>query len=425
MSSLENANDQQIWFFSHSYLPARGGIENYIREAGRQLLKRGYRVGVICRRFEMGLSEEEVIEGIRVIRHPDFTVPRHLLLFKHRYLAGMIARWLEDTALLREGIAVCRYPLYGYALSLLSEHHPSLYIPASIWADLAARMITPNRIKERLFARLWKRQMILMEKTALEEADRVVAFSRNISDQLREAYRIDRERIVINPPGVDGERFSPSPPSPELIKELNLNAATPIILSVGRLSPEKNLPFLLEALAPLLKSGNITLLLVGDGPMKKKLKEDILRSGLEGYVRLTGMVQRPEEYYSLARIFVSVSRYESFGQTLLEAMASGIPVVALQDDRVAVRVAAGEIVRDGESGYLVPENPSSLRAKIERLLTDEELRRKFGVRGREICRERFSWDRHVDELLNVMNNFIEYSAYGANVKNEDVGIKRR
>lgn len=402
MSSIEKSTSHQIWFLSHSYLPARGGIENYIREVGRQFLERGYRVGVICRRFKPNLAEDEEIEGIRVIRHPDFTVPRHLLLSKPRYLAGMIARWLDDAAILREGIVICRYPLYGYALSILTGHVPSLYIPASIWADLASRMIPPDRIKERLFARLWKKQMIFMERTALEGADRVVAFSRNMSDQLRDAYRIDRERIVINPPGVDREKFSPSPPSPELIKELNLNPAIPVILSLGRLSPEKNLSFLFDALAPLLKTEKITLLLVGDGPMKTKLKKDIRRSGLVGSVRLTGMVQRPEQYYSLAQIFVSVSRYESFGQTMLEAMASELPVVALKDDQAAIRVAAGEIVRDGETGYLVPDNPSFLREKIELLLADEELRRKFGARGREICRERFSWERHIVGLLTLL-----------------------
>jgi len=116
------------------------------------------------------------------------------------------------------------------------------------------------------------------------------------------------------------------------------------------------------------------------------------------------MARRPEAYYSLAKIFVSVSRYESFGQTILEAMASELPVVALKDDQAGIRVAAGEIVRDGETGYLVPENPSSLRAKIEMLLQDEELRRELGLRGREVCRERFSWGRHIDSLLATLNH---------------------
>jgi 1,2-diacylglycerol 3-alpha-glucosyltransferase len=225
-----------------------------------------------------------------------------------------------------------------------------------------------------------------------------------MSDQIQASYRIDRELILINPPGVDLKKFSPTPPNPELVRELNLNPSIPVVLSLGRLSPEKNLPFLFDALAPLLKAGKITLLLVGDGPMKKKLEEDIHRSGLEASVRLAGLALRPEAYYSLARIFVSVSRYESFGQTILEAMASELPVVALRDDRPGIMVASAEIVGAGKTGYLIPDNPAVLREKIELLLEDEELRREFGLRGREVCRERFSWDRHVDGLQTALNN---------------------
>lgn len=390
-----------IWMLSHTYLPAMGGIENYLRETGRLLIKRGYRVGIICRRTDPALPEEEEIEGIRVIRHPDFSVPKNRLLVKPRYLTSRIAHWLGTTGYLNRGWALCRYPHYQCALSSLPTPPPSLYIPASVWPVLASRMISPGRVKEKFFARWWKRQMYTMERAALEKASRVIVFSRNMSDQIREAYGIDRERIQITPPGVDQTRFSPRLPDRRLLEELRLKSSVPVILYLGRLSPEKNLLFLLKSLSPFLLSRRASLLLAGNGPMKPALEKEVSRMGVSSSVRFTGPIREPERYYSLAQIFVSVSRYESFGQTLLEAMASGLPVITLKDAPPAIRVSSGEIVEDGKTGFTIPENSSSLREKINLLLDSEVLRHKLGQRGRDLCRARFSWEKHVSELIQI------------------------
>ena len=131
----ENPNNQ-VWLLSHSYLPARGGIENYLREVSRCLLALGYRPAVICRGGP-GLAAEEVIEGTRVIRHPDFPVPRAKLFSKHLYLAGRIAGWLQESPYCRTGWTLSRYPHYQYALSALDGRCPGMYLPAAIWPALA------------------------------------------------------------------------------------------------------------------------------------------------------------------------------------------------------------------------------------------------------------------------------------------------
>lgn len=399
MSSAEKTNEDQIWFLSHAYLPAIGGIENYLREIGRHFLKIGYRVGVICRRTDPHLPEEEEIEGVRVIRHPDFAVPGRHLPAKHRYLTGEIARWLEESELLREGLVICRYPHYQCALSRLGEAPPSLYIPASVWPALAARMIPPGRIKEKIFARIWRRQVTILEKTALEEAGRVVVFSHNMLAQLKDYYGIAPERITVNPPGVDPNRFAPELPDPSLREELQLHPGIPVVMYVGRFSPEKNLLFLLRSLSPLLKEGKARLLIVGEGPTRGTLEGEIEARGVRDAVRFTGRVREPEKYYPLADVFVSVSRYESFGQSILEAMASGLPVVALEHSPPRVMVAAPEIIEDGASGFTVPENGAAFRAKVEQLLSSPRLREEMGRRGREICLERFAWEDHVSGLI--------------------------
>lgn len=387
---------------SHTYLPAIGGIENYLREVGKVLLKNGHRPIVICRRHLSDLPEEETIEGIRVIRHPDFPVPRSKLYSKHTYLTEQIASWLRESSYCRDGLALCRYPHYQYVLSSLTGHCPCAYLPASVWPALAPLTVSAGSIKERFFAWLWRKQVSTLERVALEKASRVIVFSRNMRDQLESFYGIDPDSVVINPPGVDTNRFRPRPPDSELLRSLNLRPETPRVLFLGRFSPEKNLVFLVRSLSPLLRAGKVNLLLAGEGPLKLTLKRKINRMKLGAAVRVVNPMVKPEKTYSLADIFVSASRYESFGQSILEAMASGLLVVALKHSPPRIMAAASEIIEEGASGFTIPEDGTALRAKVEDILSSPRLREEMGKRGREICRERFTWDGHVSRILSEL-----------------------
>ncbi len=392
----ENLNSQ-VWLLSHSYLPARGGIENYLREVARSLIGKGYRPAVICR-GGTGLSAEEEIEGVRVIRHPDFPVSRHKLFSKHLYLAEKIAGWLRESPYCRTGWSLCRYPHYQFALSALEGGCPGIYLPAAVWPALAPLSSSAGGLKARFFELWWRRQAAYLERESLRRADRVMVFSRNILSQLERFHGIDPRTVTVNPPGVDSERFRPRPPAEEMLRSLKLDPSRRRILFLGRLSPEKNLIFLLRALAPLLREDRAELLLAGDGPLRAILEKEIERLNLGSSARVLPPTERPEDLYPLGDIFVSPSRYESFGQTILEAMASGLPVVALKSAPPKILTAAAEIIEDGRSGYTVAEDPAELRNRVKELLASPELRKQMGQAGREISRERFNWGNHLREL---------------------------
>jgi len=397
---VSNNTDNQVWLLSHSYLPARGGIETYLRELSRRLIGQGLQPAVICRGGP-DLPAEEEIEGVRVIRHPDFPVPRSRLFSKHLYFAGKIAAWLKASPYCCTGWALCRYPHYQFALSTLDDRCPSLYLPAAVWPALAPLAAAAGGPKARFFELWWRRQVACLEKKALRQADRVAVFSRNMISQLERFYGLAPRSATVIPPGVDTERFRPRPPDPETLRRLGLPEGAPRILFLGRLSPEKNLIFLLRSLEPLMKNNRAALLLAGDGPLRAPLERKIQSRGLETTVRLLPPTGRPEDYYQLGDIFVSPSRYESFGQSILEAMASGLPVIALKSSPPRIMTAAEEIIEEGASGYTVSGEPSELRTRIEELLSSPRSRERMGQRGREICRERFSWERHVKKLLSL------------------------
>jgi glycosyltransferase involved in cell wall biosynthesis len=154
----------------------------------------------------------------------------------------------------------------------------------------------------------------------------------------------------------------------------------PEVLYVGRLSPEKNVDTLVEAL------GDLNLVVAGDGPLRDLVPNAL---GAVPHAEVERLLER-------AAVVVAPSDREGFGLAAAEAMAFGRPVVA----------AAGggllELISDGETGLLVPpRDPEALRTAVERLLADPELRERLGQAARARARERFGWDAVIERTLEV------------------------
>jgi glycosyltransferase involved in cell wall biosynthesis len=155
---------------------------------------------------------------------------------------------------------------------------------------------------------------------------------------------------------------------------------------VGRLDPvkaQRDLLAALERLAP--RHPSLRLEFVGDGPLRDALAAEARERGIADRVRFRGEVARPEDAYAAFDVFALPSLNEGISNTILEAMASGLPVVA-------TRVGGNpELVVEGATGTLVsPENPAELAAAIERYLDDPALRRAHAAAGRERAERDFS-----------------------------------
>jgi glycosyltransferase involved in cell wall biosynthesis len=152
------------------------------------------------------------------------------------------------------------------------------------------------------------------------------------------------------------------------------------VLYVGRLSPEKNLDTLVEAV------GDLNLVVAGDGPLRDLVPQAL---GAVPHAEVERLLER-------ASVLVAPCEREGFGLAAAEAMAFGRPVVA------AAGGALLELVADGETGILVPpRNAEALRAGVLRLLGDSELRGRLGETARERARARFGWDAVIDRTLEV------------------------
>ncbi len=230
----------------------------------------------------------------------------------------------------------------------------------------------------------------IFRRLTYSAADMVFTVTRELRDyHARQAWmRPERISVIFN--GVDTRRFSPcSETRVRLRKEFGFADECLVVGSVGRLVPIKDYPTLLNAAEQLLHRGiNLYVLLVGKGPLLESLQRQVQNSRLlSGRVLFTGASDRVPELLNAMDVFVLPSLGEGMSNTLLEAMACGLPLVATR--------AGGnsEIVEDGESGWLyTPARVEELADRLEHLSTHVEIRSRLGQNAREQALRQFSLD---------------------------------
>ncbi len=191
-----------------------------------------------------------------------------------------------------------------------------------------------------------------------------------------------KKKLSVIPNGIDTARFSAVLPveRSEERKRWGVLPDVPVIGFVGRVEEKtKKLTHLIEAFAHLKRfKPTAVLLIVGDGPDRKMLDALVISQGLTGAVMFVGAQRNVEKIYPLMDVYVQPSVSEGFGLSLLEAMASGVPIVATKTGGIP------EVVVDGKTGILVPpRNPLALSKAMEDLLSDPNLSRKMGNSGRK------------------------------------------
>jgi glycosyltransferase involved in cell wall biosynthesis len=214
---------------------------------------------------------------------------------------------------------------------------------------------------------------------ALRYADRVLVNSPVIVERLR-SRGIPESRVTVVPNGVDLSRFHPRVGNGAVVN----GAVT--IATLGNLRPEKGIGDFVEA-AALIRSRapSCRFVVWGDGVSRAELEKRASELGLNGSLELRGATGEPEEAMREMDIFVLPSHSEASSNSLLEAMASGLPIVATRIGGIP------EMVEHGTNGYLVPARaPNELAERVLDLVRDPQARRRFGAESERIARERFS-----------------------------------
>ena len=207
-------------------------------------------------------------------------------------------------------------------------------------------------------------------------ADLIVATSQGVADDLTRAFAIDpgRIRVIHNPVDLDRVRAASAEPiDPQVLP----SGSGPLIVAAGRLADAKNYPLMIDAFAALRKETPARLCILGQGELEEALRKLIAERGLGESVSLGGFQSNPWKYIARADVFLLTSRYEGFGNVLIEAMACGVPVVATTSP------GTRDIVRHGRDGLLVETHtaPAIVGALLS-ILQSRERRDAMAIEAR-------------------------------------------
>jgi glycosyltransferase involved in cell wall biosynthesis len=217
-------------------------------------------------------------------------------------------------------------------------------------------------------------------------AELVVVPSPSAAQAARDWSGVPADKLRVIPNAVDVEQFENlNPPVDE--KPLPVGF-------IGRLDPIKRLPDLIRAVGFL--RGRVRLHIFGEGAQRPELEALVRHLQLAEIVTLHGAVPRPQDALRRIGLLVLPSKAEGFGLVLIEAMAAGIPVLATNVPGIR------DVVRNDETGVLVPCEPRALAAGLERCVENPDLRRQLAAAGREDVRRRFTWSAVLPQYRELL-----------------------
>ena len=363
------------------YLPHVGGAERQLQQLAPRLRDLGFDLHILTRR-ERGLARFEEIDGIPV----------------HRLPAGGPKAWAAFTFTVTALWKLIRLrPAILHAHEILTPATIVLYARRLLRRPVLVKVLRGGgrgdiyKLKKRPF---WKSYL----RSLIRNVDIFLVISQEIDREL-EALGVPAEKRLFLPNGVDAVRCIPiSEQRKEKLRlQLGLPLQATLVVFAGRLVPEKRVDHLLRVWGDVRsKHPAACLLILGDGEEQARLRE----MRVEG-AQLPGRVDDAVRYLQAADLFVLPSSTEGLSNSMLEAMSCGLPVLATSIG------GAPDVIRHGESGYLVPpDDLSALQDGLETLLGDPSLRLTLGANARQRILAEFSLDSMARRLSGLYQQLL-------------------
>ncbi len=253
----------------------------------------------------------------------------------------------------------------------------------------------------------WRRLPFLLDRTlkrrneanAFRAADATVFDSHRTRETVTRAYGLNADTCHTIHGGVDADHFAPVDEAErnEIRTSLGLGDDDLVLAWTGRLSPEKNVELLIGA-ASQCRCRLRRVFIVGDGPTRSELETLSRQTRVEHIVTFTGEQSDVRPYLHAADVFVFPSRSESFGGSLVEAMACGLPCIALRPSDADIQNASEEILGDGDGVLVEADDAAALASVVDLLALDHARRRRLGDLARRRAVSQFTWSTAGREL---------------------------
>lgn len=397
----------------HNLCISRGGAERLIFSLSSELRILGYDVDVVVMRYDRQrcfpelVGETRVIGLSRVFRNEAFraTPPLQALELALRLPEGYdIIHAHNFPSVIAAYFATKLNGNYAGTPFIWQCNEPPRILHEQDEIERYCKQVQNfpliNRAGALLGLKIMHTTSGTFDKLAAQNATVVTTLSRYVGQQIEKVY--GRHSRVLNP-GIDLEIFNPFVKGSMMRRKYGIDGE-PLLLTVSRLWPAKNVETAFKAFRMVLEKVPTALyVIVGDGPSKTELEGLAVKLRIKDRVRFVSdaEVENLAEFYAACDVFIFPALGEPWGLSLLEAMASGKPVVAANDG------GPQEIISSERDGFLVdPLDPNSYAEKILHLLTDHSLSQSIGEKAVMKART-YSWKKMAKNYSEIYDRLIQ------------------
>ena len=390
---------RKVCFISPEYWPLSGGTGAYVYYLSNELMKNGYKICIVTgsdQALDIKVNEQLSVFFLKIPKTP---------IIKSFMLAGSSYRKLSSV---RESINV---DVTHANLPLM----PNFAVPPNFGKTLVCTVHSTwkgeaEAIRGEPYSRLNSNEKFMVsfnwflrffEEKMLDRANKIIAVSHFTKRELLEYYKIREDKIRVIHNGVDTNKFKPAADKRKVKEELGLNPDDLAILSVGRLYARKGLFTLIESMPAIVKRfKNAKFIISGKGQSDemRKLIAHAEKIGVKDNIIFTGYYpdKKLPKLYQAADVFAFSTFYEHHPFAVLEALATGLPVVTTNVGGIP------ETIESGKNGFLVePFHPKQFAEKILYLLEHQAEALEMGSLARKTIMERFDWRIVVKDVLKV------------------------
>ncbi|MDQ3005443.1 MAG: glycosyltransferase, partial [Chloroflexota bacterium] len=365
----------RIAYLAQSYPPMVSGAAIVAEKLAREMARRGHQVLVIAASDKdqpyITLQENLTVLRLRSVYNP-LRVGQRFLLFPRRAVLQALEEFQPD-------IIHSHEPLQMGWLGLTYAHRAP--VPITLTVHQLPGFVSsylPKSVRPIVEKSLWTYASWLLRQFTI-----IITPTRSISTFIQQMTGLYVNVISC---GLDLQTFHPPLSADDDLatrQKWNLPSRVPLILHVGRLDTDKHADRVIQAATQTIHQRNAHLVVVGDGRQKKHLIQLCRDLGIEERVHFTGFVSREQglpELYRMATVFVTASEIETQGIVLLEAAASGLPLVAVNATCIP------EIVYDGTNGYLTKSGDThAMSRSLTSILNDPKLAASMGEVSRALA----------------------------------------
>lgn len=369
------------------YPPHIGGMENCVKEISNRLARKGHQVEIFtsdigCKKYRQSSTNNL---NIHYLRSWEFA---HTAIIPFLFFKLLM---ISKDSIIHVHIAQVMIPEIVFLISKIRKIPYIAHIHADVGPSGKMGFLLP-----------FYKKMFLQK--ILNSALKIVVPAKDYVSLVSKKYTISKTKIYEVPNGVELKYF----------KSKSTKLHSPIrLLSVGRLCKHKNFPILIQSFKSLIEKNrwDVELHIVGEGEEKNRIFDLIKKEKLENKIILHGVLWGKNLYdiYSNSDIFLLASVYESFGLVLIEAMASGLPIV------VSNIISVKNIVKNNITGLLVKPSPKNFAKAVEKLLSNSQLREKLIKNGlKEV--KKYDWNKIVQKFERIYSELVYENNKNTNTK---------